>query len=308
VPDHQERVHKVVAASGIMSRRAAEQALIEGRITVNDKTVTEPGTLVDPRRDRIEVDGMPVDRQQETVVILLNKPRGFLVSRADDRGRRIVFSLLPQDLPLKAVGRLDFNTEGAILFTNDGALANFLTHPSNGVLRVYEARVRNVPGPEAIRRLREGVMLDDGLARAEDVQVTSQTDKNSWVRLVLLEGRNREVRRLLEAVGHPVVRLKRLSFAGLGVDDAPPGAWRFLSQEEVADLRQRGHVGAIGLDLFQGAKKPPRRGRTRPQPGQNQPRARERDDRPGDRDERPRDGFDREGFDREGFDRRGFNR
>lgn len=242
-----ERLQKILSRSGVASRRAAEELIKAGRIDVNGVTVTELGTRADLGKDDVRLDGERLKMPTETVVLVLNKPVGYLSAASDPEGRPLVYWLVPKDLALKSVGRLDFNTEGVLLFTNDGDLAESLGHARYAVQRVYEARVRGVPSEETLARLRMGVRLEDGPARAEEVTVVKQTDANAWLRLVLLEGRNREVRRLLERVGHPVVRLRRISYAGVTATGLKHGQWRVLDPKEVQQLRQRGHIGGFAL-------------------------------------------------------------
>lgn len=241
-----ERVQKVLSRCGVASRRAAEGLIRAGRIDVNG-TVVSVGDRMRPGVDELRFDGEVVAAAAKPLVLVLNKPVGTLCSEKDPEGRPLVHHLVPPQLALRLVGRLDFNTEGVLLLTNDGELGNRLSHPRHGVLRVYEARVRGIPTRETIARLIRGVMLDDGPARVESARVVKTTDKNAWVRLTLTEGRNREVRRLMEKVGHPVMRLRRVQFAGLGNDGMLPGQWRVLHDNEIKDLRERGHVGAFEL-------------------------------------------------------------
>lgn len=241
-----ERVQKVLSRVGIASRRQSEELIRQGRIEVNG-AVVGVGDKMRPGIDELRFDGELVPAAPKPLVVLLNKPTGTLCSEKDPAGRPLVHHLVPPQLALRLVGRLDFNTEGVLLLTNDGELANKLSHPRHGVLRVYEARVRGIPTAETIARLIKGVVLDDGPARVESAQVVRQTDRNAWVRLTLTEGRNREVRRLMEKVGHPVMRLRRVQFAGLGNEGMIVGQWRVLHDHEVDELRERGHVGAFDL-------------------------------------------------------------
>ena len=193
------------------------------------------------------VDGERLKKREGRMAIVLNKPVGYLCTASDPENRRLVYTLVPPGLGLHTVGRLDFNTEGVIVLTTDGDLAERLGHARYSVQRVYEARVRGVPSEDTLAKLRRGVRLEDGPARAESAEVVAQTEKNAWVRLVLVEGRNREVRRLMERVGHPVMRLRRVAFAGLTLSGLKPGQWRTLDEAEVAQLESRGHVGPFEL-------------------------------------------------------------
>ncbi len=242
-----ERLQRFLSRCGVASRRAAEEWIVQGRIEVNGEVVTTLGTRVVPGRDEVRVDGERVRTPSSSVVLLLNKPVGVLCSREDPESRPLVYGLLPADPALRSIGRLDFHTEGVLLFTNDGDLAERLAHPRFGIERTYEARVRGLPGPETLARLVRGVILEDGPARVLSAEVTRQTDRNAWIKLTLQEGRNREVRRILERVGHPVMRLRRVRFAGLGIGKLKPGQWRLLEESEIEALQARGHVGSFDL-------------------------------------------------------------
>jgi 23S rRNA pseudouridine2605 synthase len=242
-----ERLQKFIGRCGVASRREAETLIHEGRVEVNGRVVTEMGTRVDPTRDIVRIDGERVRAKSHRTVLVLNKPVGVLCSVSDPQKRPLVYALVPKGEGLRTVGRLDFNTEGVLLLTNDGDLAERLGHARYSVQRVYEARVRGVPSDATLAQLVRGVRLEDGPARAEAAELVTATDANAWLRLVLTEGRNREVRRLLERVGHPVVRLRRVAFAGLTIAGLKPGQWRVLAADEVAQLEARGHVGPFDL-------------------------------------------------------------
>lgn len=247
VPQTGERLQKYMARCGIASRRAAEELITQGRVEVNGQVVTVLGTRVEEDVDDIRLDGERLAPMRQQVVVLLNKPTGYLCAASDPEGRPLVYKLVPPALNLRSIGRLDFNTEGVLLLTNDGELAERLGHPRYSVQRVYEARVRGVPTEQTLAQLVRGVRLDDGPARAETAQLIKQTEHNAWVRLSLAEGRYREVRRMLERVGHPVVRLRRVAYAGLTATGLKPGQWRMLAEGEVTQLRLKGHVGNFEL-------------------------------------------------------------
>ena len=241
------RLNKYLAQAAHVSRRDADELITQGRVDVNGVTVTDLGSRVELGKHVVSLDGEKLKLPDATMTIVLNKPVGFLCSASDPEGRPLVYTLVPKGLGLHTVGRLDFNTEGVIVLTTDGDLAERLGHARYSVQRVYEARVRGVPSEETLAKLRRGVRLEDGPARAESAEVVAQTEKNAWVRLVLVEGRNREVRRLMERVGHPVMRLRRVAFAGLTLAGLKPGQWRTLDEAEVAQLESRGHVGPFEL-------------------------------------------------------------
>ena len=237
----EERLQKLIAAAGIASRRHAEEMIAAGLVTVNGQVVTEPGTRADISRDHIKVRGKlinPVLEKREKVYVLLNKPKGYLSSVSDPEGRPLVTELLPASLGrLHPVGRLDFNTEGLLLLTNDGDFTNFITAARNRVEKVYEAKVKGVPPEPSIERIRRGVVLDDG-TRTSPAKITrvDETGTNTWFEVVLHQGRNQQIRKMFDAIGHSVVKLRRARIGSLRDDDLRPGYWRLLSPSEVNRL------------------------------------------------------------------------
>ncbi len=210
--------------------------VLDGRVRVNGTVLTELGTTVDPTLDRIEVDGSAI-HLPEARWIRFHKPAGVLCTAEDTHGRRTIYDLLPGDCgSLRYVGRLDLDTEGLLLLTNDGDVANRLQHPRYQVEREYVVRVRGVPSKKDIARLRAGVMLDDGLARPVRVEVGAPAKDRGNLTLVMTEGRKREVRRLMQALGYPVVALKRVRFGPVELGDLPSGAWEVLSSHDVSTL------------------------------------------------------------------------
>jgi len=223
--------------AGRSSRREAERLLLDGRVRVNGAVVTELGSRVDPDRDRVEVDGVPVDVGEKRWVAF-HKPVGVLTTRSDPHGGATIYDVLAEsERSLRYVGRLDRDTEGLLLLSNDGDLMHALLHPGQAVEREYEATVARVPSPEALAQLREGVVLGDGPARAKRAELVGRDGRDGVVTLVLTEGRKREVRRLLEAVGHPVRRLVRVRFGPVRLGDLPRGGIRPLTEDEISLLR-----------------------------------------------------------------------
>ena len=232
-PDEGERLQKVLARVGIGSRRHNEELIAAGRVTVNG-TVAQLGRRVDEANDEVAVDGVPIGIAPGLVYYLLNKPRGCVTTADDPEGRPIVLDLVPAEPRVFPVGRLDFDTEGLLVLTNDGPLTHRLTHPSFGVEKEYLAHVEGEPSRGAIRQLRDGVELDDGITEPAKVSLVSP----SLVKLVIHEGRNRQVRRMCEAVGHPVIRLVRSRIAQLRDPALAPGQWRALRTDEVRGLEK----------------------------------------------------------------------
>jgi 23S rRNA pseudouridine2605 synthase len=228
-----ERVQKVLARAGLGSRRTCDELVAEGRVRVNG-VVAEPGTRVDPEGDRIEVDGAVVGVRPDLVHYLLNKPAGVVTTAADPQGRRTVVDLVPPSPRVFPVGRLDADTEGLLVLTNDGDLAQRVAHPSHRVDKEYLAEVEGRPTRGALRQLREGVALEDGLTAPAKVALVG----DHALRITIHEGRKRQVRRMCEAVGHPVVRLVRTRIGPLSDRRLAPGAWRPLTQQEVRALER----------------------------------------------------------------------
>ena len=247
------RLQKMIAAAGIASRRAAERLITDGRVTVNGRTVRELGTRADPERDDIRVDGRRVARAARRRYLLVHKPAGYVTTRSDPQHRPTVLDLIPDVREyVYPVGRLDYDSEGLLLLTNDGPLAAILTHPRHGMPRVYEAVVRGVPTPAELQRLAAGVTLDGRRTAPAEVRLLPRggTDRASTadarVRLVLHEGRNRQVRRMFDAIGHPVRRLRRTRQGPLALGRLKPGQARDLTPAEVQTLQHAARQAATG--------------------------------------------------------------
>jgi 23S rRNA pseudouridine2605 synthase len=239
-----QRLHKVLAHAGVASRRAAERLILEGRVRVNGVAVREPGAQADPERDRIEVDGRAVPRKLAAhEYVLLHKPVDVVSSARDREGRPTVVDLVQSTRRLYPVGRLDADSEGLVLLTDDGELTFRLTHARFGIEKEYHALVRCSVADSHLARLRTGVELDDGPARAIRAGLLHADREGAWVRVVMHEGRKREVRRMLAAIGCPVARLRRVRMGPLTLGNLRPGQHRRLLPREVAALRR-----AAGLE------------------------------------------------------------
>ena len=230
-----ERLQKVLARAGFGSRRAAEELIAAGRVAVDGETV-HLGRRVDPERDRITVDGIPVAVRSDLVYYLLNKPARVVTTARDPEGRRTVIELVPLEPRVFPVGRLDYETEGLLVLTNDGELAQLLSHPGHAVAKAYLAEVAGVPSRGTIRRLRDGIDLDDGRTAPARVRLVQTAGDDAALELVIHEGRNRQVRRMCEAVGHPVRRLVRTRIGPVTDRRLAPGEWRPLRRREVRAL------------------------------------------------------------------------
>ena len=232
-----ERLQKYLARCGVASRRASEQIIVGGRVRVNGKVAAELGMSIDPRRDRVEVDGRRVSPPTAHSYVLLNKPIGVVSTVNDPQGRRTVVDLVETDTRLYPVGRLDFDSEGLILLTDDGDLALRLTHPRHTVEKEYEALLTGDVTDETLAWLREGVLLDGKRTAPARVERGEETRDGTWVRFVIREGRNRQIRRMVEQVGLGVARLIRVRIGSLRLGTLPAGSWRTLSAADVAALR-----------------------------------------------------------------------
>lgn len=237
------RVQKIIADAGLASRREAEEWIREGRVRVNGQVVGL-GDRADPDRDAIRVDGKRVrPRAGAKSYVLLNKPKGYVTTVDDPEGRNTVLDLLPPRVRgvVKPVGRLDVQTEGLLILTDDGELARLVTDPSTGCPKEYRVKVSGVPGEAQLARLRRGIPLDGRPTRAAEIERVSTTARggagNTWLRVVLKEGRTRQIRRMFETIGHPVSKLKRVAIGPIRDDRLPTGAWRPLSRVEVERLR-----------------------------------------------------------------------
>jgi len=239
----EERLQKLIAAAGIASRRHAEELITAGDVSVNGKVVTTLGAKADPERDHIKVRGRLINarlKERTLVYVLLNKPRGFLSSVADPEGRPLVTELVPTSLGrIHPVGRLDFNTEGLLILTNDGELTNLITSARHGVVKVYEVKVKGVPPEQAVERLRRGITLDDGVRTAPaEIKRVDESETNAWFEVILREGRNQQIRRMFDAIGHSVLKLRRTRIGFLKDERLTTGAWRHLTESEVTRFKK----------------------------------------------------------------------
>lgn len=234
------RLQKFLARAGVASRRGSENLMTAGRVCVNGTVVTELGSKVDPRVDVVTVDGMQVRLADGSVTLMLHKPAGVITTMSDPHGRPTVADLVPHDRypGLFPIGRLDFDTTGLLLFSTDGELGNGLLHPRRHVDKTYEAILDGAMNEDDAARLREGVLLDDGMTLPAKVELIDVSRGRSRVAITIHEGRKRQVRRMCSFVGHPVIELHRKSFGPLELRGLEVGAWRMLDAEEVAALRR----------------------------------------------------------------------
>lgn len=235
----EQRLQKLLAAAGVASRREAEELIKAGHVAVNGQVVTELWTKVEPENVTISVDGKPVGLHPEKVYVLLNKPRGYTSTTRDPHAKRVIVDLVKDvDAALYPVGRLDVDTEGLLILTNDGDFTYKMTHPSHQVPKTYRADVRGLVAEQTAHHLATGVVLDDGITAPARVRLigVNTLRETSVIELTIHEGRKRQIRRMLDTVGHPVIRLTRIRLGNLTVGHLRPGEWRFLKPEEVEEL------------------------------------------------------------------------
>lgn len=234
-----ERLQKLISQAGIASRRAAEELIRQGEVSVNGAIVRELGTKADPETDHIKVRGKLINPKlagKEKIYVLLNKPKGVISAVSDPEGRTVVTDLVRGFGKLYPVGRLDFNSEGLIILTNDGDLTNRLT-AGKSVPKVYNVKVKGIPTEVAIRKLARGVRLSDGFRTAPaEIRPLKQTDKNAWYEVILYEGHNQQIRKMFDAIGHSVVKLKRVAIGGLTDAGLPAGKFRLLSEKDIRSI------------------------------------------------------------------------
>lgn len=274
-PKTPQRLQKIMAAAGVASRRKAEELIAAGRVQVNGQVVTELGAKADPDHDHIRVDGKLLKQPQQFRYFMLNKPKGVVTTVSDPEGRPTVMKFFPRaGARLYPVGRLDYQSEGLLLMTNDGALANALTRAASHVEKTYLVKVSGQPTEEELEQLRQGVMIDRGRRGERQGRVMTAPAKihlvrdaeNPWYEVVLIEGKNREIRKMFEEVGHLVEKVRRVGFGPL-VLDLKPGETRELTSEEVTQLKRAAHRTARRPKSGPAALPKPARKRSRPSPG-----------------------------------------
>ncbi|MFB3924535.1 MAG: pseudouridine synthase [Syntrophales bacterium] len=235
-----ERLHKIMAAAGIASRRAAEEMIRQGRVSVNNAIIKEMGVKADPAEDEIRVDGKLISIEIQKIYLMLNKPPGYVTTLRDPEGRRIITDLL-RDISERVypVGRLDYDSEGLILLTNDGDFAQKVQHPRFNVPKTYLVKIKGNLSKKEILAIQKGIDLEDGRFSPLEIEVERINRKSCWVRMVIHEGRNRVIRRLFEAMGHPVTRLVRVAIGELSLGSLKVGEFRYLKRKEIHKLMEK---------------------------------------------------------------------
>lgn len=235
------RINRYLAQSAGLSKRKADEAIAEGRVSLNGRVMFDKGKHLDPEMDEVRLDGKRITPVEDTVYIALNKPRGVLTTMFDPKGRKTVADIVDIVYPrVFPVGRLDYNTSGLLILTNDGDLANLLTHPRYGVEKTYVAKVKGIPSESKLNVLRNGMDIDGRKTAPGKFALSEVRKDKSWIVVKISEGRYRQVRKMFAKVGHPVLRLTRIGFAGLVLKDLSPGEWRFLTKREVGILKKYG--------------------------------------------------------------------
>ncbi|BFH13272.1 rRNA pseudouridine synthase [Paenibacillus melissococcoides] len=236
----EERLQKIMANAGVASRRKCEQLILDGKVEVNGEVVTALGVKADPATDIITVNGKPITANANKVYAAFHKPKGVITSMSDPEGRKTVLDFVKGiGARVYPVGRLDYDTEGLLLLTNDGDLANMLMHPRHHVAKTYHATVKGIPHGDLLEKLREGIQLEDGMTQPAEVEYhdVDMERKSATISITIYEGRNRQVRRMFEAIGHPVVKLKRVQFGSIFLQGIPRGKFRHLTKSEVNELK-----------------------------------------------------------------------
>ena len=247
------RLAKALARAGISSRRKAEELIKQGLVTVNGRVITEPGTVINPDFDVVSVGGKPI-RQERSIYLLLNKPAGYISSVKDERGRKTVLDLLPEVKErLFPVGRLDYDTRGLLLLTNDGEFAKLMSHPRYHIAKVYHARCRGKVAQDAIKKLQQGILLDGVPTLPARVKVLKRSKQDTLLEIEHHEGRKRQIKRMLLEVGHPVIELMRVRFGPLDLKGVPEGEYRLLTRDEVETMKNLA-LGMVGSRYRPGGK------------------------------------------------------
>lgn len=236
----EERLQKIMANAGVASRRKCEQLILDGKVEVNGEVVTALGVKADPATDMIAVNGKPITANANKVYAAFHKPKGVITSMSDPEGRKTVLDFVKgMGARVYPVGRLDYDTEGLLLLTNDGDLANMLMHPRHHVAKTYHATVKGIPHGDLLEKLREGIQLEDGMTQPAEVEYhdVDMERQSATISITIYEGRNRQVRRMFEVIGHPVVKLKRVQFGNIFLQGIPRGKFRNLTKSEVNELK-----------------------------------------------------------------------
>lgn len=232
-----ERLHKYMASCGIASRRKCENIILEGRVKVNGVVVNKLGTMIDDSIDEVMVDNEEIIRESKKVYILLNKPKGYISSVKDDRGRKTLLDIVKVNVRVYPIGRLDYDTSGAIILTNDGEVYNNIAHPGSQKFKIYIATIKGVPSNDDIRRFKNGLNIGGYVTAKAKFNLMSSCMESSKVRIEIYEGKNRQIRKMCEAIGHPVINLTRVAIGCIKLGNLKEGTWRYLTEKEIEYLK-----------------------------------------------------------------------
>lgn len=232
-----ERLQKYMASCGIASRRRCEEIIMSGRVKVNGKTIKELGTKIDAKNDKVTLDGKYITCEEKKIYIALNKPKGYVCTVSDEKGRKTVLDLVKVKERIYPVGRLDYDTTGLLLMTNDGEIYNNIIHPRKSIDKVYEAKIVGIPNEMEMDKFKNGIVLDERKTSPANITIIRTENDCSVVSVTIHEGRNRQVRRMCEAIGHPVIELNRVSIGNIKLKELQIGKWRYLYSEEIAYLK-----------------------------------------------------------------------
>lgn len=232
------RLQKYLAVNGVSSRRKCEEFIKKGKVKVNGVTVTEMGRIIDSEKDVIIYNNEIVTIKNDYVYILLNKPEGYISSVKDNFNRGTVLDLVSVKERVYPVGRLDYDSQGLLLLTNDGELTQHLTHPKHHIKKIYEAKLKGKPSREELDSFKNGLVIDNYKTEKSQIKIIEEYRNNSLVEIVIWEGRNRQIRKMCEKINHPVIKLKRIGVGSLGLGDLPLGKWRYLTKEEIDVLKE----------------------------------------------------------------------
>ncbi|BDR67040.1 pseudouridine synthase [Clostridium tetani] len=228
-----ERLQKYMASCGVDSRRKCEDIILNGRVKVNGESIKELGVKVDPEKDIVTIDNRIIKKEENKKYIALNKPRGYISSVKDDKGRKTILDLIDVKERIYPIGRLDYDTSGLILLTNDGDFYNKVIHPREEKEKVYVATIKGIPNSSELQDFKKGLVIDDYLTSPSKIKIISVKNNNAEVIITIMEGRNRQVRKMCEKINHPVIKLKRISVGHVELGDLPIGSWRYLTQKEI---------------------------------------------------------------------------
>ncbi len=234
----EERLQKYIARCGITSRRKAEELILQGYVKVNGLIVNELGSKIDPEQDIVEVNNKKINEKQEHIYIKLYKPEGYVTTVNDQFNRKTVLDLIDIKERIYPIGRLDYNTSGLLLLTDDGELANKLLHPKYHIYKTYEAVVKGIINEDSINKLRTGVFIEDYKTAPAKVKILNINRKDSIVQISIYEGKNRQVRKMFDSIGHPVIKLKRISFGDINLSELKTGQWKYLTNDEIKYLKR----------------------------------------------------------------------